>query len=161
MKTEKFNDLYRNYSERIYNYALWLTRNRDACNDILQVVFIRLWSNIATFLHSEDGLEYWLYRVTRNACLDHFRTCSRFTRVRLKYAREAHLSTQVNHEEKLVWNKLDKLNEKERSILYLRFHTGHTLKEVAEILKMNSGQVRVIACRALKKIRKHCAKDLP
>jgi RNA polymerase sigma-70 factor (ECF subfamily) len=159
VKRKKFDELYTAYSDKLYNYALWLTRNKDACNDILQNVFIKLWKQ-DTSLYWNDGLEAWLYKVTRNACLDFFRKCSRFTRFRLKYAKENSFLKTESNEQKAVWDRLDILNEKERSILYLHFHTGHSFKEIAKILHIKETAVRVTSFRALRKLRKKCAKDI-
>ena len=159
MKRSKFDEIYATYSDSLYNYALWLTRNKDACNDILQNVFVKLLKQKSS-LYEDSRIEGWLFTVTRNACRDFFRKCSRFTKFRLKYARENHFVKTESHEHKTIWDKLDILNEKERSILYLHFHTGHTFKEVARILKIKETAVRVTSFRALKKLRKKCAKEL-
>ncbi len=159
MKRKKFDEIYLSYSDKLYNYVLWVTRKKDACNDILQNVFVKLWNQDSS-LYEDDGLEGWLYTVARNACLDFFRKCSRFTQFRLNYARENHFVKTESHEQRAVWDKLDILNEKERSILYLHFHTGHTFKEVARILKIKETAVRVTSFRALKKLRKKCVKEL-
>lgn len=158
MKRSKFDEIYSTYSDKLYNYALWITRNKDACNDILQNVFVKLWKQDSS-LCEDGGIEGWLITVTRNACLDFFRKCSRFTKFRINYARENHFVQSESHEHRTIWDKLDILNEKERSVLYLHFHTGHSFKEVARILQIKETAVRVTSFRALKKLRKNCAKE--
>ena len=159
VKRSKFDEIYSAYSDKLYNYALWVTRNKDASCDILQNVFVKLWKQNAS-LYEDSGIEGWLITVTRNACLDFFRKCSRFTKFRLNYARENHYVKAESKEQRTIWDKLDLLSEKERSILYLHFHTGHTFREVARILRIKETAVRVTSYRALKKLRKKCAKDL-
>lgn len=159
MERKIFQEIYDNYSKRLYNFALWLTRNKDSCDDIIQAVFIKLW-NQKNEINHEKELEAWLYKVTRNTCMDFFRKCSRFTQFRLKYLHETTMHTEETDENKEIWNILGILKEKERSILFLHFKTGHSYKKVAEILEMKEAAVRVAAFRALEKLRKKCIKDI-
>ena len=158
MERKKFNEVYDIYSRRLYNYALWLTRNKDACNDIIQAVFIKVWYKKKVF-STENELEAWLYKVTRNACMDFFRKCTRYTRFRLRYKHETPLCTTESNEKKSVWNMLDTLKEKERTVLYLHFRSGYSYKKIAEVLVTKESAVRVTAFRALEKLRNKCAKD--
>ena len=158
MERKKFNEIYDTYSRKLYNYALWLTRNKDSCNDILQVVFVKLWNQKKVF-SIDNELEAWLYTVTRNACMDFFRKCARHTRFRLRYSHETPLYETEPDENKSVWDVLDRLKEKERTILFLHFRVGYSYKIIAEVLPMKESAVRVTAFRALEKLRKKCAKD--
>jgi len=159
VEQKQFNEMYDLYSKKLYNYALWLTRNKDATSDIIQVVFIKLWRQEKAFHHDRE-VEAWLYTVTRNACMDFFRKCSRFTSFRLKFARETTLYTEEPKENRSVWDKLDILKEKERTILFLHFRTGYSYNKIAEVIDMNESAVRVTAFRALEKLRKKCAKEI-
>ena len=47
-------------------------KDKEACNDILQDVFLKLHSKIDT-LKSEEKIKPWLYQITRNTITDHFR----------------------------------------------------------------------------------------
>ncbi len=159
MEQKRFNEIYDIYSRKLYNYALWLTRNKDAASDIIQVAFVKLWRREKAFIHEKE-LEGWLYTVTRNACMDFFRKCSRFASFRLKYARETALFTEEPKETKSIWNMLDTLKEKERTILFLHFRTGYSYKKIADVVDMQESAVRVTAFRALEKLRKKCAKEI-
>ena len=155
----RFNKIYDLYSKKLYNYALWLTRNKDSSNDIVQTVFIKFWKNEKIF-DQDCEIEAWLYKVTRNACIDFFRKCSRNTKFRLKYLKEIPLFSNEPQENKSVWNMLDRLSEKERSILYLYYRMGYPHKNVAQILNITESCVRTSSFRALEKLRKKCNRDL-
>lgn len=159
MKKTTFDTIYDTYSKKMFNYALWLTRNKDACHDILQSVFIKLWDSQKYFME-ESELEAWLYTVTRNACMDFFRRCSRFHRFRVKYAEESPVYADEPQQYRALWEMLDTLQEKERSILYLHFRTGYSYRYIADILEMKETAVRVTAFRALGKLRVLYGKDM-
>jgi len=155
----KFDRIYKSYSQILYNYAFWLTRNKDMSSEVIQTVFIRYWKKPVEFGHDRE-LEAWLFTVTRNACMDFFRKCSRFSRLRLKFMKESGKQSCDHIENNDIWQLLDDLSEKERSVLYLRFRIGHSFKEISEILDIQENTVRVCAFRALEKLREKYAEDL-
>jgi len=154
----KFNEYYNKYSKKLFNYALWLTRNKAASEDILQNVFIKIWK-YETILYEGKGIETWLYKVTRNACLDFFRKSSRLNTLRQSCCQEEHRYSENLNELENIWNVLEDLKEKEKSILYLHFHQGNSFKEVAAILEIEESDVRVTSFRALKKLRARYKKE--
>ncbi len=159
MDRNTFNEIYDKYSRKLYNYALWLTRNKESCNDIIQAVFIKLW-NQQRHYHQDNELEAWLYTVTRNACMDFFRSYARFSRFRVKYLHETPVYETEPAETRAVWDMLDTLSEKDRSILYLHFRAGYSYKKIAEVLEIKETAVRVSAFRALEKLREKCTKEV-
>jgi RNA polymerase sigma-70 factor (ECF subfamily) len=160
VEQKKFLDIYNTYSKKLNTYALWLTRSQDASNDILQTVFIKIWNRDSMVLSGEE-LESYMYTMTRNACMDFFRKCSRFTSFRLRYVRETPMYTEQPGDQKSVWNMLDILNEQERTIVFLHFRNGFSYRTIAPVVNMNETAVRVTAFRALARLRKKCRKDIP
>lgn len=64
-----FAAIVRQHADAVYGHALRFFGNRQAAEDATQEVFIKVFRTIATF----DGrarFSTWLYRVTRNVCLD-------------------------------------------------------------------------------------------
>lgn len=159
MQKTKFDHIYKAYSLKLYNYALWLTRNKDASSEIIQTVFIKFWKKPIKYSHDAE-LESWFYTTTRNACMDFFRKCARFSKLRLKYSQETLPKNIESPEDKEIWDLLDDLNEKERSVLYLRFRIGHSFKDIANMLELKESAVRVCSFRALEKLRKKHGEEL-
>jgi RNA polymerase sigma-70 factor (ECF subfamily) len=149
--TELFQKIYSEYSQKMYSYILWLTRNKAACEDILQTVFLKIWKNNGGPADSVERTR-WIYAVARNACLDFFRSYNRYFRFRLKYAREAVTECRDEHMGH-VWELLLDLAETDRSILYLHIKMGYPYEEIAHMLSMHTNQVRTRAFRALKQMR--------
>jgi RNA polymerase sigma-70 factor (ECF subfamily) len=66
---EAFASIVRLYADTVYGHALRFFGERQAAEDATQEVFIKVFRTVATF----DGrarFSTWLYRVTRNVCLD-------------------------------------------------------------------------------------------
>ena len=56
-----------------------------------------------------------------------------------------------------VWDQVADLDEPDRSIVYLHYGEGYSLKEIAQMLGITYGNCRVILHRARKKLREELA----
>jgi len=68
-----FEALVRNHADAVYGHALRIFGDRQTAEDATQEVFIKVFRTIGSF----DGraqFSTWLYRVTRNVCLDMIRS---------------------------------------------------------------------------------------
>lgn len=158
MDQRKFREFFDAYSKKVYTYTLWLVRNKEACDDIVQSVFIKLWNKSLT-AEDEHDIGMWLFMVARNEAMDFFRKRSRFMRFRVRYSRETPLYSDGAVERKFTWELLGNLNEMDRTIVYLHIREGYSYKEIAESLATTENAVRVKACRALQRLRKNFVEE--
>ena len=148
MEDRQFREVYDTYARPLYNYALWMTGNRQASDDILQRVFIKAW-RLSPVPEHPAQLRAWLYTVCRNSCLDHFRRAARSVRFRARYAREHASYTPPHTGEKGVWDMLLALEESERAVIEeaLRHHEGQ-MAATARSLKLERSYLYK-KCKAL------------
>ncbi len=64
--------VWREFSERLRQFVRSRVKSVADVDDILQTVFLRIHERLAQ-LRSVDRMESWLFQVTRNAVVDHFR----------------------------------------------------------------------------------------
>lgn len=64
-----FEELYRQYNPRIYNFARQITGSADDACDAVQETFIRAWNSLPR-LRVEETFSVWLHRITLNYCRD-------------------------------------------------------------------------------------------
>lgn len=69
---QAFEELYRCYHRRVYSLCLRMTNNVAEAEDLTQEVFIHVYHKIGSF-RGESTMKTWLYRVTVNKVLMHFR----------------------------------------------------------------------------------------
>ena len=69
---QAFHELYQKYHERVYSICFRMTRNTSESEDLTQDVFIRLFQTVGSF-RGESAFTTWLYRLTVNLVLMHFR----------------------------------------------------------------------------------------
>ena len=66
-----FEKVYAQYSEPIYRFIYWQTKNPDLADDLTSLVFERAWASRASF--KGGSLQAWLYRIARNCIIDYWR----------------------------------------------------------------------------------------
>ena len=69
---QALEEVYRRYHRRVYNLCLRMTRSVAEAEDITQEVFIHLMRKSGSF-RGESAFATWLYRLTTNSVLMHFR----------------------------------------------------------------------------------------
>jgi len=69
---DEFEALYRQYNKTVYALCLRNTHNASDAEDLTQEVFLQVHRKIST-LRNYSAFKSWLYRVTTNAILMHFR----------------------------------------------------------------------------------------
>ena len=69
---------------------------------------------------------------------------------------------EVSDAKKLIEAVLEKLSERERKVIYMRFgigcRTDHTLKETGFVLNVSRGRVRQIEAKTIRKMRSYLLK---
>lgn len=66
-------DLWQEYRFRLRNYIAKRVREREAVDDILQEVFLKVNANLHT-VRSHGSIPAWLFRIAANAIADHYRS---------------------------------------------------------------------------------------
>jgi len=131
----KLTLLFDRHHKLLYNFFLKLTRSREASEDLVQEVFLRM----LKYRHTYKGTSQfrtWMFQIARNARYDFHKK----QRNEESWDDDIHefVSTAPNAGEKL---------EQER-----RFH-GIKYKEIADILGCLEGTVKAKVHRAIKKLR--------
>ncbi len=148
----------------LLRYAGRLIRDSEAARDIVQEVFIKYLRISQDQGHVKiDNLPAWLYRVTRNMCLDHLKS----KRVQLEIPIDENIANFAGGEspdrtfEKeetmtLIRKKLMNLEPRDREVVILKIEHGRSYKEISEIMGLSVTNVGFILHTAIKKL----AKDL-
>ena len=154
-----FEQLFYKYQERVYSTALRMMDNKEDALDLTQEIFLRVYQNMHKFKFT-SAFSTWLYRLAVNLCIDELRKRKRFanTTPLEEAVSQADVNTPEDHaiskdREKQVWEALNSLKEKERTIIILRDIEGLSYKEIAEVLKCSLGRVKSRLHEARQKLR--------
>lgn len=73
---DAFEELSVRYREIIYRHVLSTIRDSDATEDVVQEVFLRIWTHVEQW-NGRGTFKAWLFRIATNFALNHLRTLKR------------------------------------------------------------------------------------
>jgi RNA polymerase sigma factor (sigma-70 family) len=155
---DAFSEVVRRHVDLVYSSALrqaWGDHHR--AQEITQMVFVTL-ARKAARLASHPVLPAWLHRASRLAALEINRKEAR----RHKYERAAgaEILAGTDGEEHAAWEEvrpvldaaINRLNERDRQAILLRFFAKQSLGEIAQRLELSENAARMRVERALAKL---------
>jgi RNA polymerase sigma-70 factor (ECF subfamily) len=76
-------ELVRTHHRRVYGLCYRFTGNPADAEDMTQDVFLKIYSNLASFDFTRGSLQVWITTMTRNLLVDNFRRTKQSARYRL------------------------------------------------------------------------------
>ncbi|MBL8803082.1 MAG: sigma-70 family RNA polymerase sigma factor [Planctomycetes bacterium] len=141
----------------LIRFAARLTGDLETARELTQEVFLRLCAAERSAV--EPKLAAWLYAACRNAALDHRRRTARRGRVESNAMDEQQGGTsaleelETRDENERVRRQIERLPEKQREALSLRFAGGLSYREIAEVTGDTVGNVSWLIHAGLKTLR--------
>ena len=143
------------YSDAILRLSYTYLKNTSDAQDICQSVFVKLLTQPQEFESAEHERAYIL-RMAANACKDllkspwHKRTCG------LEACGDL---PAPQAEEGSVLSAVNELPAHYRSVIYLYYYEGYSVKEIAEILRIKETTVQTRLMRARNALREIVKED--
>ena len=162
MNQNEFVQRTNSFKDKVFRLAKRLLVSTEEAEDTTQEVLLKLWNNKSN-LSSYNNLEAFAMTMTKNYCLDQLKS-KRATNVKIGANEflntEVPLDKNVEDRDSLSWveKSIDKLPEQQRVIMHLRDIEQYDFDEIAEMLDMNEGTIRVTLSRARKTIREEMLK---
>ncbi len=149
--------LVQRHANLVYSVALRSVGSTHAAEEITQAVFIIL-AQKAGKLSARVVLSGWLYQTTRLTVANFLRGEIR----RQQREQEAYMQSTLNEADENVWPQiaplldgaLEKLGERDRNAIVLRFFENKNLREVGTALGATEDAAKMRVNRALEKLRK-------
>ena len=150
-RAEAWDELLALYGERFYNLALHFTGAAEDAEDLTQEIFLRLYQNLRQY-RGDVPLAAWALRLSRNLCIDHYRSTRR--RRRAGAVSEAVLEALPAGGEdpqtaalwrqqlRAVYQGLEEMPEDLAEVVLLRDLQGWSLAETAAYLEVPVGTVK-------------------
>jgi RNA polymerase sigma-70 factor (ECF subfamily) len=153
-KKRKYALLIEAHSKDLYKYALWLCKDKNMAEDVMQEAFLRAWKSLDS-LREAKAAKGWLFTIFRR---EHAR---QFERKRFQYQEvesmdtlaDAHMGYDDRPEAFALRNALKKLPAEYREPLEMQVLGGFSCNEIATILDISNSAVMTRLFRARKKMR--------
>lgn len=157
MNLEEFISRIVPMKNKLFRFAKSYLDNREEAEDIVQEVFIRLWSRREK-LDEYRSVEALAMIITKNMCLDRIKS-RRFPVDPIddhrRFLENLPEEQKKDYSDDILRVKqaMNALTTKQRLIVQLRDIEGYGFESIAEVLEMNENAVRVNLSRARKRIR--------
>ena len=137
---QSLEELIETYQKSLYAAAFNICKNADDANDVVQDTFIQYYTTKKEF-HDKEHLNAWLLRVAINRAKDISRSFWRRNRISIEdYAKEIPFESR---EESELFEAVMKLPEKYRDVIHLYYYEEFSVKEIAGILRVTEGSVKM------------------
>mgnify|MGYP002733415759 FL=1 len=159
-RREGFAVLVKQYSEKLYWKVRRIVLSHEDANDVLQNVFIKVWSNLQNF-QGKSSLSTWLYRIAINESLDFLRKQKLSDRVSAD--EDVSVASRLMSDEYFdgdeVQARLQKavvrLPEVQRMVFNLKYFEEMKYSEMSQILNTSEGALKASYHLAVKKITEY------
>ena len=145
MQTIDLDRIYTEYSGKVMGYIRARIRSSAEAEDLHSEVFEKVLKKIGEFDPSKASLNTWIFTITRNTVIDHFR------RSKPSEELDENLSDNVELDEDLLNSEtlselaaaLRKLPQQMMDIIVLRYYDSKPLTEIAEMMNLSYGAVKL------------------
>ncbi len=163
MRHDRFIKTVLPLKDKLFRLALRITGNREDAEDVVQDAMLNVWHK-QDIEENIDNLEAYCMRSTRNIALD---------KIVLKDNQHNELKEEIElpenifsiedefeRKEEINWLHvfIEKLPEKQKTIIQLRDIEGLSYKEIATILDLSEEQIKITLFRARQKIKVYFGK---
>jgi len=145
-KQKRYESLVNVYSADLYRYALWICRDSEVAQDLVQETCLRAWKSIDSLLDDKSA-KAWLFTILRRE------NARRFERKQLSlvdiddYEVAAEEDTSP-YDKELIQQKIAALPADYKEPLLLQLIAGFTAEEIAAQLDLNKNTVLTRLFRA-------------
>ena len=159
-----FEILFERYRHSLLKHILHIVRDERAAKDLVQEVFLRVWTSAAQW-DGRGELRSWLYRIATNLALNHLRTVHRRRQQPLEIPDDAYddedgapaqmpewlidgasleplTMLERSEQAEFLWELVDDLPDEKREVVHLVYGAEMDIRQVANELGVPIGTVK-------------------
>ena len=145
MNPSDMERIYTEYHGKVMSYIRARIRGEADAEDLCSDVFEKIYRKYDEYDREKAALGTWIFTITRNTLIDHFR------RTKPSEELDENLSDNIELDEDLLNTEtlselaaaLRKLPQQMMDIIVLRYYDGKPLTEIAEMMNLSYGAVKL------------------
>ena len=157
MNAPDLEQIYTSYYGKVMGYISARIRNRADAEALCSEVFIKIQRKLEDYDPSKASISTWVFTITRNTVIDHFRRSKPTEELDENLSDDSEVDESLLNQETLseLAGALKKLPQQLMDILVLRYYDGKPLTEIAELMNLSYGAVKLRHQNALMLLRQH------
>ncbi len=168
-----YRTLLRRYQDPIFSYCLRMIKDSAQAEDIAQEALVRTLTRLETY-DERYSFSAWVFKIATNLCIDHLRKAKRiaysldqdiqgsdgsYKREMPSRGPDPSARTLASEQMDLLDEAVAALPEHYRAILLLRHREELSYEEIARILELPIGTVKIRIHRAREQIKRRLDRD--
>lgn len=141
-----------------YRLAYSYVKDRDTALDVVQESIVKALTKVNS-LRDPERVKTWFYRILVNESIDWYRRSQRLVPLADRLEQEA--APEPDHSARLdLYDAIERLNEKERTVVRLRYFEDLKLEEIAQVTGVNLNTVKTRLYKGLRHLKDWTEEDL-
>ena len=142
--------LVRQFEADVFRLALSIVGDTAEANEITQETFIAMLRSLSSY-EERKSFKAWLYTIALNQSRSHLRKRKTLEKLRDALSAIFRIETQrilspedtliQSEQEKILWDHLNTMDERFRTVVVLRYFHELSIAEISEILSVNEGTI--------------------
>ncbi|MES2437339.1 MAG: sigma-70 family RNA polymerase sigma factor [Patescibacteria group bacterium] len=157
-KTNEFIKLYDEMADQLFRHCFFKVSNRELALDLVQETFARTWEYLSSG-KEVNNIKGFLFKVANNMIIDEYRKKKVVSLEALQEASgfdapvQDHKKTIFNVEVDTMLSHINKLDDKYKEVILMRYVKDYSPKEIASMLGESENAVSVRINRGIKKVQ--------
>jgi len=161
-----FDELMEKYKKRMFSYVYKSVKNWEDTEDLVQEIFVKVFQALSRW-EPKAKFSTWLYTIAHNVCIDFHRANSRkgpsysiddediihgMPPVDDVYSDPEKVAIEKEIRDR-IQEALEQLSGRQKEVFVLYHYQGLKVREIAEVLGLAEGTVKIHQHRAMEKLR--------
>ena len=149
--------IYMEYNSKVMGYISARIRNRADAEDLCADVFEKIHRKLGDYDKGKAAVGTWIFTITRNTVIDYFRKTKPSEELDENISDDSVVDEGLLQTETLseLASALRKLPQQMMDIIVLRYYDGKTLTEIAQMMGLSYGAVKLRHQNALLMLKKN------
>ncbi|NLY80779.1 MAG: sigma-70 family RNA polymerase sigma factor [Lysinibacillus sp.] len=169
MKESIFHRLYDEYHQDVFQFLIYLVKDRSVAEDLSHEVYVRVLRSYERF-EGKSSEKTWLFAIAKNVAIDYFRknavrksrSFTAFdweTEQLVSPTKSPEAFIELNDEMRELLEALEKCSGDQKMVIIMRYFQELSIAETASILNWTEGKVKTTQHRAIKQLRALLSKE--
>ena len=146
---EAFSELYKRFSQVVYNLSYRVVKNKSDAEEVVQKVFVQIWNKAENYDQGRGAVSTWIMNITRSRAIDKIRSLKK-TRNNISMddtflqfiSPKGFIIEDAKEKREIIKEALSKIPPEQKTVVETIYFEGYTHSEAADYLDIPIGTVK-------------------